>query len=310
MDSLQITKPVVFGIIGGVLLFSSVIYLVNFERSTEDEPEVDSVVEVADPVDEPKETGSSGRVIGSSVMGRDIEVQTFNHVEGDEERAHVVFVGGIHGGYEWNSVLLAYELIDHFEENPDIIPESVSVSVVPSANPDGVEMVTGKTGRFTPDDIPSFEETIPGRFNANGVDLNRNFDCNWQSESTWQGEVIDAGEEAFSEPEARAIRDLVSEYEPDAVIFWHSAAGAVFGSECNEGILPGTIDVMNVYAEASGYPAIESFDFYEITGDAEGWLATLGIPSITIEFTTHDDMEWEKNLAGVLAVLEYFGETE
>ena len=246
-------------------------------------------------------------IIGSSVEGLDIELYQYLHGSMEEGTPHVMFVGGIHGGYEWNSVLLAYELMDHLEENPDFLPGGILLSIVPSLNPDGVKAVTGKSGRFDPSDAPaSREATAHGRFNANGVDLNRNFDCNWAPESTWRGEVVSAGTEPFSEPESKVFRDLVFDTAPDAVIFWHSIAGAVYGSECNDGILPGTMDIMNAYATASGYQAVPSFDHYAITGDVEGWLASVNIPSITVELTTHDDTEWEKNKAGVRALLEYF----
>jgi hypothetical protein len=52
-------------------------------------------------------------IIGSSVEGREIESYTFG-----TGKTHIAIVGGIHGGYEWNTSLLAYELIAHFTENP------------------------------------------------------------------------------------------------------------------------------------------------------------------------------------------------
>ncbi|MEX0930282.1 MAG: M14 family metallopeptidase [Candidatus Paceibacterota bacterium] len=253
---------------------------------------------VATTTPETLKTDPQRSVIGKSVEGREIEAFTFG--SGD---MHIAFVGGIHGGYEWNSVLLAYEAIDHLESNPDIIPGGMRVTIIPSANPDGLESVVGTAERFTVADVPSDVDTSAGRFNANGVDLNRNFDCNWAPEGTWRGNTVSAGSEPFSEPEADALRDFVLETNPDAVIFWHSAAGAVYGSECNEGILPGTIEIMNTYASAAGYRAVESFDAYPITGDVEGWLASIGIPSVTVELTTHQAVEWEKNRAGIEAVL-------
>ena len=165
-------------------------------------------------------------VIGTSVQGRDITATTFG--TGD---VHLVFVGGIHGGYEWNSVLLAYEVMDYFAENPELIPKTLSVTIVPNANPDGVFKVVGKEGRFARTDVPAGDDSL-GRFNANNVDLNRNFDCKWKSESTWRGNVVSAGTSAFSEPEARAIRDFVLANKPIAVVFWHSQSNAVYASEC------------------------------------------------------------------------------
>jgi hypothetical protein len=63
---------------------------------------------------------------------------------------------------------------------------------------------------------------------------------------------------------------------------------------------------MNTYAKAAGYPAVDTFDSYEITGDAEGWLASINIPAITVELKTHESVEWEKNLAGIKALFKYY----
>ena len=180
------------------------------------------------------------------------------------------------------------------------------MTVVPSANPDGVYKVIGKIGRFTSADVPSGISTVPGRFNAHGIDLNRNFDCKWKPKSTWQNKIVSGGTKPFSEPEAVVIRNFVLENNPEAVVFWHSQSNAVYASQCEAGILPETLNIMNVYSRASGYPAVPSFDAYETSGDAEGWLASIGIPAITVELKTHETIEWEQNLAGIKAILEYY----
>ena len=63
---------------------------------------------------------------------------------------------------------------------------------------------------------------------------------------------------------------------------------------------------MNTYAKAAGYKAVDAFDAYEITGDAEGWLASIDIPAITVELATHTSIEWDKNFAGIKALFEFF----
>ena len=251
-----------------------------------------------------KENIESKKNIGTSVEGRVIEAYIFG-----QGTHHLIFVGGMHGGYEWNSVLLAYQFIDYFRANPNSIPENVSVAVIPSLNPDGVYRVLGKEGRFTAGEALAQESTNGvGRFNAHNVDLNRNFDCKWKPKSTWKGQVVSAGTKAFSEPEAVAMRDFVSEYKPEGVVFWHSKANAVYASECEQGILPETLDIMNLYSRASGYGAVTSFDAYEISGDAEGWLASIYIPAITVELKTHETVEWEQNLAGVKSLLNFYSQ--
>ncbi|MEK7622076.1 MAG: M14 family metallopeptidase [Patescibacteria group bacterium] len=246
--------------------------------------------------------GPKREVIGLSVEEREIEAVTYGNGP-----TRLVFIGGIHGGYEWNSVLLAYKFMDYLEANPTAIPANLQVTIIPSANPDGVYKVIGKEGRFAVADAPPTPQTIPGRFNAHAVDLNRNFDCEWQAESMWQGRVVGAGSAPFSEPEARAIRDFVLANDPAAVVSWHSQANAVYASRCEGEILPETLDITNAYAQASGYQAVKSFDAYEVTGDAESWLASLGIPALTVELKTHETIEWEQNLAGVKALFDYYG---
>ena len=197
-------------------------------------------------------------------------------------------------------------MIDHIEANPDFVPSELTVDIIPDLNPDGTYAATGLEGRFTAADITdySMHDTGTGRFNANGVDLNRNFGCDWAPESSWRGEVVSAGTEPFSEPEAQILRDLVFETEPVAAAFWHSRANAVFASECEDGPLPLTLDIMNAYASAANYNAIPVFDAYPITGDMEGWLASLGIAAITVELEGRLTPEWDRNLAGTEAMLE------
>lgn len=245
-------------------------------------------------------------VIGTSGEGRAIEAHTFG-----TGNTRLLFVGGIHGGYEWNSVLVAYQFIDYIKENPTSIPKNLTVSIIPSANPDGLYRVIQKEGRFMPQDVPSDTKLLEsGRFNANNVDLNRNFACNWQPTSMWKSKTVSAGAKVFSEPEALAIRDFVTAHTPDSVIFWHSKANAVYASECNSGILPKTLELMNVYAKASKYTAIKSFTAYKTSGDAEGWLASINIPAITVELSTHEDIEWDRNLAGIKALFSYYSTSD
>lgn len=250
----------------------------------------------------PEEAVIESFTIGTSTEGRAIEAYRFGNGE-----TPILFVGGIHGGYEWNSVLLAYSFIDQWTAHPEEIPANVSVYVIPVLNPDGLYAVAGSGGRFDPAMIAEPAIAGTGRFNANGVDLNRNFDCKWKPESMWRGNVVSAGERPFSEPEAEALRVFVGETAPRAAIFWHSQANTVYASECTAGVLPETLGLMQAYADAAGYNAVSSFDAYPVSGDAEGWLASIGIPAITVELATHESIEWEKNRAGVGAVFGIYG---
>lgn len=255
------------------------------------------------PLEVPSVATSSSAIIGESVQGRPITAHSFG--TGDTD---ILFVGGIHGGYEWNSIVLAYDMIDQLHATPEVIPPALTIHIIPNLNPDGLAIATDLEGRIRVADIPNTDmhQTGLGRFNANNVDLNRNFDCKWQPESTWRGRLVSAGTGPFSEPEAIALRDYVLTTQPVAVAFWHSQANTVYASECESGVLPETIALMNTYASAANYNAVASFDAYPVSGDAEGWLASIGIPAITVELEGRLTPEWERNWAGVLAILDRY----
>ena len=275
--------------IGGVLLTLTVVLIaVVAYWPTPSGPAV--VPPTPEPVVlEPTPT-STVSVIGTSVEGRPIEAYTFG-----TGANNLLYVGGVHGGYEANSVRLAQGMIEEFQINQMVIPANITVHIIPNLNPDGYAK-------------PESASDADRRFNANGVDLNRNFDCKWAPESSWRGQTVSAGTAPFSEPEAAALRDYVLANDPSAVVFWHSVANNVYGSECENGILPETLALMSTYAAAAQYGEVPKFDAYPITGDAEGWLASIGIPAVTVELETRDSIEWVRNWAGTLATLELYNE--
>lgn len=239
--------------------------------------------------------------VGVSYGGRPIE----HYVFGDGP-VHLAFVGALHGGYEWNTANLAYAMIDYFEGNTAAVPDAVTLHIVPVANPDGLARVAPgwQTGPI-PTPAGDVSDTFTGRFNGRDVDLNRNWDCNWQPTGIWRDQVVDAGLSVFSEPETVALRNFIVKQPMTAVVFWHSAAGTVLAGTCMpEGHEPSRA-LARVYATASGYP-LQTPLGYAINGDASDWLTTQAIPSIAIELTDHSRIEWERNLAGTLAVLEYY----
>lgn len=248
-----------------------------------------------------EEMDDSVKEIGRS--SKDNPIMAYSYGEGDKE---VIFVGGIHGGYSWNTSLVSYELMDYLEKNKESLPSNVKVTVIPALNPDGLSLVAGTSSMFLASAVDTeLAKKIDGRLNGNGVDLNRNFDCDWQSEGTWQSRTVSGGAEAFSEPEAAAFRDYVAANKPAAVVVWYASAGGVFASSCHNDVLSETKELTNLYAKESGYRAFEEFDFYEITGDMVNWLAKENIPAISVLLTNHTDTEWTKNRAGIDATIKY-----
>jgi hypothetical protein len=236
-------------------------------------------------------------IIGHSVQQRPIENYQFG-----QGPLSVIFVGGIHGGYEWNSTVLMYNLMDYLQAQQDILPAAITLHIIPSANPDGIYRVVGHNNRFTAVDVEG--DIFPGRFNANKVDLNRNWDCDWQPTAVWRNQPVSAGEYPFSEPENRYLRDFIEANNPLVVIFYHSVFNAIFTAGCPDTFAPSR-ELADVYGQAADYHVYDQFSAYAISGDASDYLAKVGISAFTVELSTRESTDWERNLAGINALFVY-----
>ena len=191
---------------------------------------------------------------------------------------------------------------------PGPIPTNVKVTVIPVLNPDGLSKVVSTAGPFTSSDVStSATAMVAGRFNAHTVDLNRNFDCGWKANGTWQNKTVSGGTSAFSEPESAAIRDYAQAHNITAVVAWHSASGGVYSSSCGN-ILTETQTINDIYAKASGYTGYKNFESYQVSGDMTDWFAKNSVPAIGVLLTTASDTELAKNQAGVMAILQHYAE--
>lgn len=202
----------------------------------------------------------------------------------------LMLAGGMHGGYEQNTVALAERLAEYFAANPQAIPDGWSIVIIPAANPDG--LLRGQNAE--------------GRFNQHGVDLNRNWGCGWEPTAVWRATPVSPGSAPFSEPETQALADFITRLQPEAVLFYHSKAGGVFAGDCPTG--PDPIDsapMAAVYGEASGYSYGQDFSAYPVTGTAASWTAGQGIYSADVELETSNLAEFDRNLRGVLALLAW-----
>jgi hypothetical protein len=222
-------------------------------------------------------------VLGSSAQGRPIEVVQF----GGGPRKLVV-VGDTHGGPEANTHQLTLQLIDHFRANPGLVPPTVRLYFIPTLNPDGL--------------------ALGWRFDAAGVDLNRNMNTNLDAcpENDWSTTVQGAygfvsetgGPYADSQVESRLIRSFL--WDASGAIFIHSNAGLVFPAACEHAP---SIAMAEAYAAAASYTYSRFWPNYNITGGMHDWAGSLGIAAITPELITGDLPEFAQNLAGLQAVL-------
>ncbi len=243
----------------------------------------------AQPLDELLENPSEvSEVIGTSANGVDIVANHFG-----TGATEVLFVGGIHSGFAPSTVAVAEGLLAALEDGDVTVPEGLRVTVITNLNPDA----------------PKNANTLAGRLNANGVDLNRNFNCEWEAEGTWRSTAVSGGSAAGSEPETKAIETYVANNNVAGAVVYYAADGGVYASNCGGGGLdPKIATLTGLYADAAGYTANEEFDAYKISGDMTNWLAKEGIPAIGVLLTDYTNGEWAKNKAGVEAVLNFYAQ--
>lgn len=218
-------------------------------------------------------------VIGLSVQGRAITARRFGSGE-----TVILLVGGMHGGWEANTVQLIDELIAYFDQHPADVQSAVSIVLIRAANPDGLPL-----GR-----------TPEGRFNANGVDLNRNWGCNWSREAVWRNIPVNPGANALSEPETQALSTYMMQLRPRVALFYHSAAGGVYAGNCQGG--GGSALMAAALGEATGYSYGQAFSAYPVTGTAAAWADNIGIAAADVELFTSEESEFDRNLRGIIAV--------
>ena len=291
-------KQIIIAIIALLLIGIGAYALLNTDSSTEAENptgmmpvEPDGGIgDGATPLDEvldgqtPEDTltFTSETIIGQSVNGANIIAHHFGN--GMNE---VLLIGGTHGSDAPNTSALGNEFITYFTNNQGAVPNDMRVTVIPTVNPDGLATAGAA-----------------GRFNANNVDLNRNFACDWSATSMWRNQEVSGGTAAFSEPEARAIRDYVSEINVAGAIVWFAAEGRVYPSACDGSPSAASVDLAAAFASAANYDLGMEFDSYRINGDMVNWMAGEGIPAISVLLTDRSGTEFSKNTAGVRAALE------
>jgi len=225
-------------------------------------------------------------IIGYSVSGRPLEVYKF----GQGER-QVMIAAGIHGGYEWNTIALADELITYVNENPETIPSDVTLFILRDINPDGDARAQG----------------IEGRVNDHGVDLNRNFPVNWQAvwdrEGCWDLAPTTGGARPGSEPETHAVMNFLSSRRVQALISYHSAALGVFpgGEPWDEG----SVEFAKALSKVTyyPYPPIDTGCYY--TGTLADYAVSLGAVAVDMELRNHQDTDFSLNLKALKVLLDW-----
>lgn len=124
----------------------------------------------------------------------------------------MIFIeGSIHGGHEWRCAYWVCKFAEMLTDDASIISPLAqklramfSFYFIPCLNPYGYT-----SGKY---------------WNANGVNLNRNFPCFWD-EFDDSGQLWTKGASAGSEPETQMVMSLINQYKPIGFVDCHTWGG-------------------------------------------------------------------------------------
>ncbi len=212
-----------------------------------------------------------------NVAGYSVNGQSIPFTQIGQGRDTVLILASIHGD-EAAGTPLVERLVDELTLQPSHL-RGRKVIVVPRVNPDGMVANT--------------------RRNARGIDLNRNFPAgNFQANASY-------GSDPLSEPESRAVLDLINRYQPSRIISLHQPLA------CIDYDGPGE-DLAHTMAAHGPLPVRKLGTRPGSLGAYAG--VTMGIPTITLELPRaasglSPDSLWSKYGPMLLAAIEFAGDS-
>jgi carboxypeptidase T len=237
-------------------------------------------------------------------IGRSLEDRPIWALRIGERRAteHKLLFMGCHHAREWVSVEVPYLLAEHLVKNAGQAPvrdwlQRGEIWVAPMVNPDGHEFSRTRDRLWRKNRRQNADGSI-------GVDPNRNYGYMWGTRnddisSQVRSDDTYVGPRAFSEPETRAVRNLVARELFSGVLTYHSYSQLIlYPWGYTEQAVPDASDraTMTKLAErmqqlmrnvhGSTYRPLQSSQLYGIpvVGDTTDWTyGEYAIPSFTIE---------------------------
>jgi carboxypeptidase T len=237
------------------------------------------------------------REVGRSLEDRPIWALRIGERRGSE---HKLLFMGCHHAREWVSVEVAYLLAEHLVNNASqaLVRDWLQrgeIWVAPMVNPDGHEYSRTQDRLWRKNRRRNADGSI-------GVDPNRNYGYMWgtldvNTSSHVPRDETYVGPCAFSEPETRAVRNLVARELFRGVITYHSFSQLILypwgytdkpSPDAFAGLKMAELAkqmqqlIHNVHG--STYTPQQSSQLYPTAGDTTDWTyGEYGIPSFTIE---------------------------
>ena len=224
---------------------------------------------------------------------------------------HLLVFGGIHAREYITAQLVMRQLVQLLSdqstngsyENIAVreLLSNTEIHFIPMANPDGIsisqlgleglhtEAVRETVRQIAAKDGKALTESYLRQWksNANGVDLNRNFDALWESYNDHLGHASAdhyKGTAPECELESKALADLTRQFQFDATLSYHTQGEVIYWNFGQEGELKNmSLLLANRVSELTGYRLDGNFHALDTAGYKDWAISKLGIPSLTIE---------------------------
>lgn len=240
--------------------------------------------------------------IGKSVWGKELYYIKLGH--GKKKISY----NGAHHGMEWiTSALLmkfAQDVLDAQYKNKclcgfsvEALCEKTSLYIIPMLNPDGVELSTkGIPGWLNDDEKEQLikyngsEDFSKWQANANGVDLNHNYDAMWQQSKAMESEygifgpgpTRFSGDAPLSQPESRALAEFTVKHDFEMVLAFHSQGKVIYqGFQGKEP--PVSIKIANAFELISPYKVDITEGIASYGGYKDWFVDKFRRPGFTVE---------------------------
>ncbi|MDO4199648.1 MAG: M14 family metallocarboxypeptidase [Clostridia bacterium] len=237
--------------------------------------------------------------IGDSVCGRSIDLIQLGSV-----KKSTIWVGA-HHGLEWITSLLLFEFFYDickkikFSKNICGIDvklklENRGVAIIPCLNPDGVEIALNGFKSVPKITLPikniKDEFSAKWQSNANGVDLNHNYNAGWEelhrleqnNKISSPGHTRYGGKMPESEPETKALTDFCRKNNFEYALAFHSQGEEIYW-DYGEHTPESAEKFAEIFALMSGYNVSEPEGLAVGGGFKDWFIEEFGRPAFTIE---------------------------
>lgn len=230
------------------------------------------------------------KTIGKSVFGNNIyAVECIKH----NDFPWVIITAGIHGREHLSCDLVIKQIYDFIK----LKNVAFNVAFVPLVNPDGANISKNQLVGLSKKQsmqvlkICNKDNLKMFKANANGVDLNNNFDANWQvqhSKTNCPSSQGFYGTKPFDQPESLALKNFTEQIKPFLTISYHLKGEEIyFDFFQSKKDYSRDKQIAEVFAQSTGY-SIKSTQAVSSGGYKDWCVQKLKIPALTIELGSNN----------------------